>query len=344
MDSQNLNQILQDSQKKLEDLTTEVKQTKEDIENTKDIIEAQQDYANKMLDAIKETGDQYQDSKKIFGVEDDRPVGGLYQRYGMTLVPKPRRSLDIFNVRAFTDEDEEKVFFKDLANLRVETEDNKTLNIDKDILMEQEIENKRPYFDSSPPEVFTLIIEATDGEYFSNEEFNAITIDPYLPGSFDILEVKIQEHSKEDKKDLDIHIEKMPSGKIMLERNYRFYRIEFKIKPSELGFGIKKLGLHREELRDSYAIIEYQKNSFIQDVKDNITIYTLKGVHETTMTGEGVELFMGYEEGYLYNQIEPSSPHETRSLPVNSQKLYVRLPIKTTDSFLGIEVKDIYTR
>lgn len=356
MDSENLNKILSQSREKLAEVERQASRVESRMKNKLDVTERQNEYNVYLLEQVKKSGHEYNEDLAVF--YKDRPEGGLYDRYGMTICPRYNRHIDLFNIRAIVDEDDksvEKNFFRDIANIGIQEEgSDQPVWLTKDVLMDDQAEDKGVFF-QEVPQSFSLVIQALGDQCFAHEEFNTIALDPYLPGTFTLESIKIQEHSKDDETDLlDTPVKESVKSKIKLERNYRLYKLtmDFQVKTedfldSENGkqlFGLKKLGLYREEPADSYVVVKFEKDSFIRDVKEDLVIHDIYGTRESTVTAEKIQLFLGYDDGYLHNEIYPSGPHERRTLPVNSQTIYVRVPLKETDSLIGLELKGIYTR
>ena len=357
MDSQSLNKVLNKSLETITEIQDRTSKIKNDIEARHRVIQCQQAYNNYLLQTMIEGGHGYEENKALFYL--DNPVGGLYSQYGLSVVPRSSRTLDLFNVKAIVDEGDssiEKVFFRNLATLELVGEQN--ISLGQDVFKDPRSEDKGVFFLDGAPEEFVLSLQSTDEQCFSQEEFNTIEINPYLPGTFDIDQVLIQERSKDELSDAGFSVQQVPKCKIPLDRKYRFYRLDISLKsrskevlqdlddlPEGQVFGLKKLGLLREDYTESYIIAEIRKSRSIQDVKEDITLYTIYGGRQTTASAEGIELFLGYtDDGYLYNQVEPSRAHERQSYPVRSEQLYARIPVSSSEPLLGVKFHNIVTR
>ena len=87
---------------------------------------------------------------------------------------------------------------------------------------------------------------------------------------------------------------------------------------------------------DSYLIAEINTTNNISYIKDDIIVVTAYNSIKTTISNEGITLFAENNDGALSYQIEPAQPTNISELPIDTKKLYAKVPLSTSSVLKGI--------
>ena len=352
MTSHELNNILLTANEKVESVIDEVKTIKKDIVKKLQIARCETEYIEQQMEEIKlihketNTNPELAGITKIFTMPSSEP-SDTYERYGCTFIPKFKSSpVNVFNIMATATGE---AFFRDMAEVSI----NGTAREEyKDILKHDSLKDKELFFESiegdNPEIILSVNLDRT--KVFGTCNFNMIEFDPFLSGAYDIEYIRI--YSQEgDKYEEYTGFTGAGRMRVILDKIHNFIKVDIKIIPKfsttineikKSYIGIKHIYFYEAKLTtDSYAIFAINSNEFIDTIDDNITIKTPNKTIESTISNEGIELFLNKTidpatgKPIFSTLQEPSKPGDTKPISLNVKTIYAKVPLKE-NSVTGI--------
>lgn len=345
MSSQQFNGILEDTKNKINNMNYGIAAIKNNIDKKLLIIEHENQYLNLCLNNM--SFKQEQDSTYVLLTDGHK---GLYESYSNVVHAYLKKDpINIFNLKSINTN---KSYFRDEVNVKInDVQNDEYINI----LKADDIEDKRIFFEEFPAvstleltddsvaylsenNDITLSIEVDKAKVIGVSKFNMIEIDPYLYKSFDIASIKIYGEDYENELYQISNIEKVGKTRIILDKKYEFKKVEFVFKPNYktvkndetiIPFGLKHIYFYEADFRnDSYMVIKYTSDEFIDSVKNKVNIVTPLGTTESTLTEQGIQIYLDNNNGSLESEQEPS---ENLKKPIarNLKTIYFRVPIKS---------------
>lgn len=337
-----LNKAVED----IESVKIKTKAIENEIEQKLNIIDVYNSYISEQLDILNKkeiTADKEQETI-LFGYNADKNkiVGGQYSIFGSTINPPfvvlPDDVFNIYSNKGSIYKNNGIVKFYDrLEDGTLENEDYQIAY--SDILKDKAVYNvgKTDVFKTFNTNTITMSVQVLPGlASINNSQFNMIEIEPYLPGSFDIEEIRIFTLDQYYKNDMIIAdkvlsdvISDVDDMRIMLDDKCNMYKVEFdlKLKYQKNGypFGLRNLHFYNVSVdkENSNVIVEIDKNNYIASVGQDITIATPDGAYNTTVDKYGVKYYMFYDNGVLQTPV--SNP-----ISRNITKFYAEIPLSNT--------------
>ena len=344
LSSQELNEIYDNAKLKLENINQTFDRAKNDLDTKMKIINYEADYINSIYESIR--NGSYITNKgmvSFYNLEEKR-----FKKYGnivhAELVKEP---INIFNINMSGLGEK---YFRDDVSVSI---NNKSSSLYTSILKDEVIEDKEIYFDLRSESTLTLAVKLNDTScILGSTRCNCIEIDPFLPGSFDINQIRIYSFEKDGSINNETQpyiindIHKVGRTRFVLDKKINFYKIEFDITINYqtyrntsvvFPFGIKHLFFYDMDFKtDSYLIAEINTTNNISYIKDDIIVVTAYNSINTTISNEGITLFSENNDGALSYQIEPAQPTNISELPIDTKKLYAKVPLSTSSVLKGI--------
>lgn len=351
MSSQEYNNILSEATNKIESISQEMKIIRNDMIKKLNIVKYEQEYLSFLYD------------KNIYATEQDdtfiflnnNKYEGLFSGYSSVVHAYFKQTpINVFNLKVVNGTES---FFRDEVKVKINgIEDDSFKNIlkaedvsDKQIFFEEyqansaikTLEDGTPYNDKG--NVITIEVEKDASKAIGNSKFNIIEIDPYLYKSFNIESLKIYTNDS----DLPVvtinNINKVGKTRFILDKKYDFKKVEFNIRTlynsningSEVWpFGIKHLFFLEADFRsDSYIIADYNSDEYIDEVKDSLEVITSTGSRMSSLTEEGIKIYLSKINGMLENEQEPSNDIK-KPIARNLNTIYFQIPLKN-ESIIG---------
>lgn len=336
------NNVLED----VESIKTSIDDIKNKMETKLSIIDACNNYNSSLANNIllSETSTKSKD-KIIFNYNTDKIVGGDYDIFGQTIhaafVKLPE---NVFNFLTETGP-----IFKDNATVEFYTDsENKDIKYDYNNILKHESDiTKEDVFKIFDSDRITMAIQINVGNMVSGTDFNMIELCPYLPGSFNIEEIRLFTIDQYLSQDLVLPnkringINDCGAIRIALDSKYQLYRIEFDIKINYqfngYPFGFRHIYFLNTDAdtENDVIIIEVDKNDYIESVGQDITVIKPSGEVNTTANAYGIKYYLFYENGTLQTPLN-------NPIARNVTKFYAEIPLK--EPIIGIEFKDILVR
>lgn len=346
--SDELNNIMDGAKDKLDALNKKFEVSKKDLEDKLKIINYESEYVQHILSKLK--NESYEKIKGMKALANlDLKNSGKYDRYGSTIHAELIKSpINVFNLEVSALNE---VYFREDVKVAVNDEyDDKYLSMLKHDTIQKPI-----FFDTYKDQINTIKIELNDlSVILGPTKFNVIEIDPYLHGSFDIIDCRIFEFTEEgtaNENAVPIKLGYLPSvgiQRIVLPRKINFYKMELDIKINYetfrntsivYPFGLKHMYFYDMDFKtDSYAIIEIKSDKHIAYIKNDMIIKTPYGERQSKVSLEEIELYLDRDgkSDTLYNPIEPSNPDDVKEIARNVKIIYARIPVTPTTNLIGV--------
>lgn len=343
MSSQELNDILLSTQNKINEMNEGINKTKKDANKKLLINKYETEY---MLNKMSNLQFRQQEDGDFLILTD--AFKGLYTSYCNVVHPYFKKEpINIFNLRAINNPIP---YFRNEVVVKINGVEN---DYYKNILKASDVKDKEIFFEEYPDknelidatadtdaEVvdknnLEISIEVDKDKAIGISKFNMIEIDSYLLGSFDINKIDIYG-------DEEIPVLTLPAinnaGKtrIILDKKYIFKKVVLNITPKYktqedvkviVPFGLKHIFFYEADFRsDSYLILKYTSDKFIDNIKNDLTVLSPFGFKNTTIKEEGIEIYLDNNNGTLENKHEPS---ENIKNPIarNLKTIYFRIPL-----------------
>lgn len=333
--STDLMNLLESSQQDITDMRTQINTIESELTKRLQIVKNIQEYSAREMTDLKEMFsnkiDKAVDNVIIFSKME---LEGTYDTYGHWIQPSFLKTpTDIFNFGSVTGK-----IFKNNANVRINDYVKPEYN---NMLMNDSIEGKSVAFEEFDTPNIELEITINPSDLLGATSFNAIEIMPYIPGSFNIMNMKIftmqNYKNSADTPDLEItnEITEVGNSRILLDKTRDLYKfimqihINFRNNDGRYPFGLKHLYFLNGDLNpDSNIIFKVKRNNYIQYIGDDIILHDQNGKYDTTCTDEDIKLYMGYDAGVLSLEIATSKGLKQNPVPRNIKEFWVSMPVK----------------
>ena len=331
-DIQNLNNDLDDVKNKME--------TKLAILNTANM------YSSQLLQNLNVADDKTLKNRIIFNYSPDKIRGGQYSSYGLTYHASPvKMPVNIFNLLTETGP-----IYKDNAIVEFYTDEE-----DKDyryqysnILKHESDVTKEDVFKTFDSDTITMVVQVNAGNLSGGTAFNMIEFCPYLPGSFNIEEIRLYTIDQYYTQDMEVPartisnpLEDVGCIRYSLGDKYQLYRIEFDIKINYqfngYPFGLRHLYFLETDAdtENDYMVVEVDMKDYIESVGEDIKIIKPDSDLDTTASNYGVEYYLFYDNGALQTPLN-------NPIARNITSFFAKIPLK--EPIIGIEFKNIILR
>lgn len=351
MSSQDYNNILNEATQKIENISLEMKSIRNDFAKKLNIIKHENEYLNYLYD--KNSFAQPQDDTFIF--LNNNNFQGLFSNYSNVVHAYFKQTpINIFNLKVLNSEES---FFRDEAKVKINNIEDEVF---KNILKADDIKDKQIFFEEyennsainkledgtlykNNYNLINITIEKDNSKAIGNSKFNVIEFDPFLYKSFDIESINIYTNDSDIPTISMNNIKKVGKTRFILDKKYDFKKVEFNIKTyysTTLNdieiwpFGLKHIYFLEADFRnDSYIIVDYTSDDYIDEVKDNITIITSTSTKISSLSEEGIRIFLSNNNGMLENEHEPSNELR-KPIARNLNTIYFYIPLKN-ESIIG---------
>lgn len=354
MSSKELNNILTKAQTDFEDARQRIELIKIDMLEKNIVLRNEQEYTFHQMMKLREMIENSEDSNKLKGVANkalffnNPTLEGIFESYGSVVHPRfLRPPINVFNLMTANGP-----MFRDDVYVSINGE--KTQR-SKHILMHDNSPAKSIVFNEYDDDILVLNILTDIGYVLGDTDFNVIELDPYLPGSFDIIKLEIftDKMNIEQGVEPDFEIENMNNvGKtrIVLDRKYPVVevtftiRLKFKNHNGKYPFGLKHLYfLNADFDPNSYVVAKIEKNDFIQTISDEAFLKNQFEKRLISLREEGIKLYLTNTNGVLEYELPTSRQHEQNELARNTKEFYVRVPLQSS-AITSVEFSEINTR
>ena len=351
MSSQDYNNILKNATDKIENISNEMKTIKNDMQKKATIIKHEQEYLSYLYE------------KSIYALkEDDMFIflnnvknKGLYDGYSNVAHAYFKQTpINVFNLKVvngnesyFRDEvkvtinDVEDDYFKNILKAETvkdkeiffeEYEFNSAINLQEDGTPIKDTDNKS-----------RIVMEVNKDKVIGTSKFNIIEIDPYLYRSFDIDSIEIYTDETDVPTATLNNLKNVGKTRYILDKKYEFKKVVFNIAHNYstisngkviYPFGIKHIFFLEADFRnDSYIVLKYSSDDYIDDVNNKVTVVTATGERMSSLTEEGIRIFLSNNNGMLENEQAPSNEIK-KPIARNLKELFIRVPLKN-ESIIG---------
>ena len=349
MSSKELMDVLDTAETEISSLRNDINTIKTDLSNKLHIFQNAMEYTASMTSKYNEflVNDEQQNVNTIM-LNEATVVESKTAQYGLTVHPAYSSTpTNVLNIESTTGP-----IFKNNANIYLNEESSPFC---LPMLMHDAIKGQSTAFDETALQDFTLRIEINPNDLFGSTACNTIEMHPFIPGSFDITEIRLftmsDYRSSATIPTLTISktMKDVGAGRIILPKTYDMYAVEFDIhmtfmnSNSKYPFGFRHIYfLHANYNSDCYTIIELTRNNYIDWISENIVIHDQNGIRNTTCTDEGIEIYSEYSSGELSYQVTPTKGTIQSTIARNTKTLYVKIPIDK--SIISLKFKQIGER
>lgn len=366
--SQKLMESFYKVQEDITALNTEVERIRNTMNTKLSILNGLNAYTASMEQAILEMPDKSSNYRIIFNHNLDKIKGGCYDTYGQTVHAKyVRLPINIFNVLT-----ESGPIFKDNVNVSIYESDDGSESWAKpeasykaqyaNILKHESDKTKEDVYLHFTKDRITLEIQLNTGSLVGMSSFDSLEICPYMPGSFDIEEIRLytmQQYLEQNLisptyyngRELDDgtnlpFAKNVGNCRISLGKTQQLYSIEIDLHlmfedSTGFPFGLRHLYFLNTaaDTSSDYIIVEVEADDYIESIGKGIKLYTAKGDIDDTYTSEsyGVKYYMFYSNGSLSNLIDPNT-----NIARNIKSFFAKIPLNRP--LIGIEFTEVKLR
>lgn len=345
MSSQEYNNILNEATNKIEDISKEMQSIRNDMTKKLAIIKHEHEYLSYLYD------------KTIYATQKDdtfvflnnNKYQGLFNGYSSVVHAYFKQTpINVFNLKVVNGQES---FFRDEVKVSINGVEDDAF---KNILKAEDVNDKEIFFeeydfnsaintleDGTPLEskdnLINITIETDKTKAIGTSKFNIIEIDPYLYKSFNIEALNIYTDDSNIPTVTMNNIEKVGKTRFILDKKYEFKKVEFVIRvlyntvsngKDVWPFGLKHLFFLEADFRnDSYIIIDYTSEDYIDEVKDSVEVITATGTRTSSLSEEGIRIFLSSSNGMLSNEQEPSNDIK-KPIARNLNTIYFHIPLK----------------
>ena len=327
----------------IENLNNDLENVKNRIETKLSYLNTAQIYTSQLIQNLELNEASTSSDTIIFNHEPDKIVNGQYNSYGLTyhsaFVKMPA---NVFNFLTETGP-----LYKDNAIVEFYTDESeKDYRYQySDILKHESDPSKDDVFKIFEQNTFTMAVQVNAGNLTGGTTCNMIEICPYLPGSFNIEQIRIYTIDQYYTQDLtvpartiDTLYEDVGCERIYLDTKYQIYRIEFDIRVNfqfnGYPFGLRHLYFLEADMdsESDYLVVEVDKENYINSVGQDITIIRPGENLDTTAENYGVEYYLFYDNGTLQTPL-------TNPIARNITSFYAKIPLR--EPLIGIRFNNI---
>lgn len=346
MSSQEYNNILSNATNKIEDISKEMKSIKNDMTKKLTIIKHEQEYLSQLYD--KTIYATQQDDTFVF--LNNNKYEGLFNGYSSVVHAYFKQTpINVFNLKVVNGQES---FFRDEVKVMINGIED---DVFKNILKADDVADKEIFFEEyefnsaiktlednttvleEKNNLITITIETDKAKAIGTSKFNIIELDPYLYKSFNIEALNIYTDDSDVPTVTMNNISKVGKTRFILDKKYEFKKVEFIIRTLYCSntngkevwpFGIKHLYFLEADFRsDSYIIVDYTSEDYIDEVKDSVEVITSTGIRTSSLTEEGIRIFLSSSNGMLENEQEPSNDIK-KPIARNLNTIFFHIPLK----------------
>jgi hypothetical protein len=338
MTSQELNDILINSQMKIKEIDDNITVIKNDISDKLFVIRHESEYISKQLQDL--ANGAYSLNEGMY-VLSNMPKD-KFEVYGSTVHSSfIKQPINIFNLQVSGTGE---IFFRDDVKVLINKEEKESY---KSILSHSSSKDKQFFCREFNSNELTIEIIADQENALGSTLCNVIEINPFLPGSFDIKKLTIFGINSEGETTTEpielSGIERVGQSRIVLPNKIEFHKIEMSIvinHSSRSGdkaiypFGLKHIYLYDADFKqDSFVVVPIKTDEYISIIKDKIMIKDITSNKMSTIEEEEIELYLEYNNGIFDTQVYSSTPTERREIAKNTKVIYAKIPLlKTKES------------
>lgn len=336
-------------------ITTDIEEIKLKMSKKLEILDAAYSYGAELAENIRIKNDTELNSTVVFANDLDSIVDGHYDIYGETVhaqyVQLPTHVFNILTESGPIFKDNAHVEFYETNDSSVDHEDTLDYQYSYGDMLKYETDiTKDDVFKIFNTNLITMVVTVNVGNIPGGTNFDTIEISPYLPGSFDINQIRVylmetqlnpEENTNIADKFVYTPIKNVGNMRIDLGETSKLYRIEFDLrlnyKHNGYPFGLRHLYFldTSADKSSDCVVVKIDQDRYIESVGEEIELITPFGTVETTTDNYGVKLYMFYENDTL--QAELSNPI-TRSI----KSFYAKIPLY--EPLIGIRFKNIVLR
>jgi hypothetical protein len=348
MTSQDLNNILKDAQDAIVNIDSKVDKIKSDVSTKLTMINYNSEYMAQQINNVRDSGFTKEVGFKLL----NKGVGS-FESYGSTVHPVILRPspIDLFNLKISNSQN---ILFRTDVSVKI---NDVAFDSYKSILKHDSMSDKEMFFKEFKEPINTtqtankvkLEVSIDTKTLLGSTKFNMIEIDSFFPGSYDITSIDIYDIKEDGSLNL---IPTSYSGalnvgkeRLILKDKISFYKvifnIELKFKTTKEGintypFGLKHIYFYEANFKqDSYVIMPLTSPHNIYFIKDETSILTPSGSIPTTLTEEGIKIYLNYKNEELTSEITPSTKNQFYSISKTIKTVYAKVPIKNK-SIIGV--------
>lgn len=356
------------AQEDIKNINAEVERVRSAMNTKLAILNSINSYTASMEQAILQGSDRSSGYRIIFNHDKDRIAGGRYDSYGQTVHAKyVRLPVNIFNVLT-----ESGPLFKSNVSVSIYESDDGSESWAKpaasykaeyaDMLKHESDKTKEDVFLHFTKDKITLEIQLGTGSLVGMSSFDTLEICPYMPGSFDIDEMRLytmQQYLEQDMISPKYYTGRETDGgtslafakdvgncRIALGEAQQLYSMEIDLHlkyddGTGFPFGLRHLYFLNTAADSSsdHIIVEVETDDYIESIGKGIRLYTADGYVDDSYTSEsyGIEYYMFYSNDALSNLIDPNT-----NIARNIKSFFAKVPLK--QPLIGIEFTEVELR
>lgn len=347
--SKQLMDSLHNSEQSIQKLNDDISVMNNELTKHLSVIRNAQEFALKQMlevkELIKDGYDSHAKNRIVFTRGDI--VDGNFDVFGSTVHPAfVKAPTNVFNFGTSTGK-----VFKNNANVRINDTAKESY---KDMLMHDSIPNKGIAFDEFDEPEITLEIEINPDDLLGATDFNIIELLPYLPGSFDIQEIRVftmadyRQDGLTPSHTLSSNIENFGASRVLMGKTLQLWKcqidilLKFQNANGKYPFGVKHCYFLKGNYDpDSYIVARVSRDKFVDWISEDIQMHDQKGIYASTCKEEGIELYMSYLNDVLSLEISTSLGLGQNPIPKNIREFYVKVPLdRSIISMKFDEIKD----
>lgn len=350
--SKDIMDLLEKSKTSIDKIESNVSSIQTELEKRLSVVKNIQEYTNKNLFDIKETlssGTIGSEAENIVLLSQQNEAYGLYDSYGSVIHPAfIKTPIDIFNFGSITG----KIF----KNNAIVTINDVTKESYTNMLMHDSIVGKSISFEEFDTPDITIEIEINPSDLLGATNFNIIEILPYIPGSFDITDIKVftmQDYRTNNTTVASLTImntiSDVGASRIMIDQTRELWKIilnvhvNFSNSNNKYPFGLKHIYFLKGDYNpNSNIVFKVTKNKYIDWISEDIIIHDQNGKYESTCSEQNIKLYMEYNDGVPSFEIATSLGLTQNPIPRNIKSFWVCMPI--IRSINSIRFKEIGIR
>jgi hypothetical protein len=343
MSSQDLNDILSDTQDKILTMNNGITTIKNDMQTKLTVLDHEISYLNTSVEQLSNAVPQ----DGVYILLDNNNEG-LYSTYCNNVHPYFKKEpINMFNLKPVNSD---AIYFKDEMKVAINGVEN---DFYKNILKEDTVASKKVFFEEyasstsiatdtvgtayiAKDNKITIRVSIDTQKAYGINKFNMIEIDPFLMKSFDIESIKIYDANDVTATKTIDAITNVGKTRIILDQKYLFRKVEFVIVPKYstiksgeeiIPFGLKHIYFYEADFRnDSYVELSYTSEEYIDYVNNKVDIYTPTGIITTTLLEQDIKIYLDKVNGILTTELEPSE-NTRKTISRNIKKIYFKVPI-----------------
>lgn len=327
--------VFEETQNRIIKLENMAATMKLNLDSKLSVIRNIQEYEQQQMSNIVVTindGSLYESHDKII-CGNANIIQGIYDKFGSTIHPQLLKvPSNVFNFKTTNG-----YYFKDNGIVTI----NEIVKPKyKFMLSHDSITGQDLCFEEYDTPVLEISIRINPGELLGTTAFNLLEIVPFLPGSFDIVDLQIfsvqgyYTGSVSADSVLPNQLLNVGVSRILIDQTINLYElkmtvyIHFKNSNGRYPFGIKHLYFLNANFNpNSYAVFKVTENRYIDTISENITVADQAGTINTSCKEENIKLYTSWSDGVGANEIVTSKGLSLNPIVRNINTFYVYYPI-----------------